>query len=209
MRQLDVYSTSMTKKFSVENIKINLANTGTVSKILYIKMIDPVPYLVSSLENYPKYVANTKKKEKGCAFVLITPTDSTLFSQYKETHPVLRDGITLENCKSQMYVMEGFDTVIEKFIQSCDCELCLILDMTLKNDILTKSFRQKDVYVVNNPSTIERLMLNPKECISFNSLVNSGVVAHIPVLSEEELKSFKRMVSLKNSLFAILDNFWG
>lgn len=209
MRQLDVYSTSMTKKFSVENIKINLANTGSVSRILYIKVVDPIPYLVSSLANYPKYVANAKKKDKGCAFVLITPTDSTMFSQYKETNPVLRDGITLENCKTQMYVMQGFDTVIEKFIQSCDCDLCLILDMTFKNDVLTKSFRQKDVFVVNNPATIERLMLNPKECISFNSLVKNGVSAHIPILSEEELKSFKGVVALKNSLYTILDNFWG
>lgn len=209
MRQLDVFSSSMTKKFSVENIKLNLTNTGTVSKILYVKVVDPVPYLVSSFSSYPRYIANAKHKDRGCAFLLIVPSDSTLYNQYKESNPVLRDGITLENCKDKMYVMQGFDTVIEKFIQNCGCDLCLILDMTFKADILTKSFRQKEVYVINNPDTISRNLLNPKECISFNTMVDKGVAAHIPILTQEELTTYKGLVSLKTSLFTILDSFWG
>lgn len=209
-KQLHTVSSSITNNFSSDKIKLQLSNTGTVNKILYIKVIDPVPYLVSSLLNFPLYISNIRKMQKGCVMVLITPQDSTIYEQYSATNPIINDSAKYENCSGKMFVMEGFNTALEKFVQNCNCDACIILDMTFKTAPLTESFKQKNIYIINNDETIERYILNPKECFSYNTDISNNIAGFIPNLSQEELNvTYKGQKKLKDNLYSVLDALWG
>jgi hypothetical protein len=203
-------STSITQNFTADNIKLQLTNTGSVNKILYIKVIDQVPYLVKSLENFPTYIANIKKVANGCTMVLIAPQDSTIFAQYSKTNRIISDTTVYENCAGNMFVMDGFSTAIERFIRDCGCDMCVILDMSFKMTPLTESLKQKNVYVINSDDTIERYTLNPRECISYNTELDTQVAGFIPTLTREELDTaYKAQKKLRDSLYSVLDSLWG
>ncbi len=203
-------STSLTQTFSSEKIKLQLSDTGTVNKILYIKVIDPVPYLVSSLINFPLYISSVRKMQNGCAMVLITPQDSTIYEQYSKQHPIVSDTATYENCSGKMFVMEGYNTALEKFIKTCKCDMCVILDMTFKTTPLTDSFKQKNVYIINSEETLDRYILNPRECLSFNTDISRNIAGFIPRLTTEELSvTYKAQKKLKDNLYSVLDTLWG
>lgn len=207
LKQIDVLSSSMNAQITTNNITIQLTQTGSVQKILYIKAVDIIPYIVSSLRRYPTYVANRYKKS-GCAFMLVVPKDSTLSAQYVSDDTKITDSTNFSDAASKMYVLEDFNPLAEKFIQNCGCEYLLILDLTLRSNLLTQSLRQQVVYTVNNPDTIKRLFLNPKDCIAYSNLTKEGVIGHIPTLTESEIGTPQAGLKLRDGLYAYLDNCW-
>lgn len=189
---------------NIENIEVNLTATGKVEKILYLKTVDMVPYIVSSLSLYPKY-AEQKLKLKGCSMMIIAPKSSTLYKEHVSKNTAFNP--KEEYYEKGTYVMDGYSEKIEHFVKNVDSQVVIIIDLTMREGTLTKSVRQKTMYIVNSLESIELNRLNPRNCIGFNDLKEIGVTAHIPN-NVQGKSTGVRIKEVRESLFVVIDSIW-
>jgi len=188
------------------NITVNIINTATVKKILYIKVVDQIPYLVSSIVNYLKY---TRNRLDSCGMVVIFPNNSVQLDQYRDEFILMKDDMEAKDSNANVYMMQDFSSCIEDYIKTCGTEFVIILDTTGKRQNLIKTVRQKVVYVVNSEETITRNNLNPRDCISYRNMKQVGVMAQVPTVTDEELSARgKYKITLRENLFTPMDSWW-
>lgn len=205
IRELDeLTQTVKGVNMSIENVEVNLTSTGSVEKILYIKAVDMVPYIVSSLVLYPKY-AESKLKLKGCSILIIAPKSSTLYKEHASKHIVFNP--KEESYEKGIYVMDGYNEKIEHWVMKINSQVVIVVDLTMREGTLTNSVRQTNMYVVNSMDSIEMHRLNPTSCIGFNDLKEHGVTAHIPNNVHDKSNGV-RIKEVRESLFVVLDRIW-
>ena len=205
VRELDALTKTVKGvHMNIENVEVNLTATGRVEKILYIKAVDMVPFIVSSLSLYPKY-AESKLKLKGCSMMIIAPKSSTLYGEHSTKH--IEFNPTEYHYDKGIYVMDGYSEKIEHFIQNVESQVLIIIDLTMRVGTLTRGVRQHNMYVVNSVDSIELHRLNPSSCIGFNDLKENGVTAHIPNNVQGKTAGV-RTKEVRESLFVVLDRVW-
>lgn len=190
--------------YSTDSLTITLTNTFNVSKILYVKALDFMPYLVFSLAQYHRYLKN---KLGNCSLVFIFPKNSFTQKKYTSKYVKLDESTKVET--NTIYYMEDYSLAIEHLIKETPDSNIMIVDLTFRDSILIKSIRAKFVYAVNNKQTIEDEGLNPLDCISYADLSDQGVNAVIPHMEKNILGVPSKIITaLRMSLFVNADRWW-
>lgn len=204
----DVLKTSLNSIKSIpEDADVSITAMGSVSKIIYVKILDPVPYLVQAFKLYQKYNNGTNKNSTG--LVMVTSKGSCISQAYIDDNEanLINAKTSYIDCAKSMYVLEGYSADIKKYIESCNCNSVIILDYTFSENIFIKSINQVDLYAVNNKETYLRYSLAPKFCISQTLVEN--VPCRIPyVEGYDSLGPVEKITALKNNVFTYLDKYW-
>lgn len=206
IKQLDSLQEKLKQaSFNTDALSVTLTNTYNVQKILYIKCLDQVPYLVYSMRQYYRYL---KGKLGDCGMIFILPKNSFILKNYRDKFSQLTEGVK-EVVNDSIYYMEDYSLAIEDYIKLTSNKNLVVVDLTLRDNVFLKSVRVKRVYVINNAKTIEYEGLNPVDCMSFNDLTDSGVLTRIPLIEKENIKNPGKVgTSLRMSFFQNADRWW-
>lgn len=190
-----------------EDPEVNITDLGSVNKIMYVKMIDPMPYWISAFKYYQKYNGGANKNSTG--LVLITQKDSVLNSSYIEANQsnLVNSNTQYVDCDKKLYVMEGYKSDIKKYIQECKCTSVVILDYTYSDTVFTKCINQIELFGINNKKSYMDLGIAPKVCISQARV--EGVPCRLPFVENyDSLNPVDKINIYKDSVFTYLDKCW-
>lgn len=206
LKQIDnLQDTLRQASFTTESLTVTLTNTYSVNRILYLKCIDMVPYLINSLTNYLRYAKNALG---SCGLIIVANKGSLMLKKYKSKFKQLTEETnSIED--NEIYYMEDYSLAIENYIRETKNKNVIILDLTFKDLVFIKSVRMKVAYIINNKDTLDIEGLNPADCISYSDLTSSGVIAHIPYISPENATNKGKVAStLRMTLFSKMDRWW-
>ena len=190
-----------------EDNEVSITSMGSVGKIMYVKMIDPLPYLISAFKYYQKYNGGANKNPTG--LVLVTSKGSTISSSYinSDGSNLISSNTNYVDCNKNLYVMEGYSLNIRKYIENCGCNCVIILDYTFSETIFLKSINQVELYGVNNKKSYADWNIAPSKCISQARVEN--VPCRLPFVENyESLGPVDKINIYKENVFTYLDKCW-
>lgn len=206
IKETDKLSETLNKTtIKTSNLNITLSNTGNVKKLLYVKVIDMVPFFMSTMKFYVRMI---RAKFDGCAVVFVVPSNGIHKVQYENDFKLIENTTDFSESLKDIYMMEDYSLNIKKLIEETEARNLMIVDLTLKNNIFTNSVRQKNVYVINSEESLIRNKLNPSDCLSFTDLKAKGVRVTIPLISEKELSSVPKKTTILKDSLTPMESWW-
>lgn len=209
LQQLQVENNTLVE--SLNNISMNskdvnvkVVDMGKVSKVIYVKYIDFVPYIINTFRMYQKRCLGKLKSKVGLC--LVCDENSTTYLQYSSKCPTVTRGQDLVDCEKTMYLIKGFDSVVTEYISKCNCDLVFVVDSTLQTDVFIDCAFMESLFVVNSKESIDLFSLSPFKCITQNHLIENAI--HVkyfedyghtllgPIIEELNLTVFSRLDKL-------------
>ncbi len=188
--------------------ELKLITMGSVSKVVYIKWVDPIPYIVNALRLYARKI----KAGYNCkAGIVILHSPDSVFRDIYETKAVdIKDNTVYKDCDSTVYTIEGMNENMRDYIENCECDLVFVLDMTFSSKMYLDCAGMNILYTANSQETLDAYALSPSICFTQNRTLEGGIqIPYVETYRTGDASSTATLISkLSSDLFLNLDKIW-